>query len=69
MVPWSPSGDWIAYPPADGISMIFPDGNTARKRTARKLLAYAFSKKGTQVYGIVRNTQGEGAQGSCTRSM
>jgi hypothetical protein len=39
-----------------------PDGNTVRKLTARKLLAFAFSKDGAQVYGVVRNTAGEGAQ-------
>ena len=42
--------------------MISPDGSTARKLTARRLLAYAFTKDGAQVYGIVRNAQGEGAQ-------
>ena len=32
------------------------------KLTARKLLAGDFSKDGAQVYGIVRNTTGEGAE-------
>jgi hypothetical protein len=32
------------------------------KLTARKLLAGGFSKDGAQVYGIVRNTTGEGAE-------
>jgi hypothetical protein len=59
---WSPTGDWIAYPSAEGISMISPDGKTVRKLTARHLLAFAFSKGGAQVYGIVRNTTGKGAQ-------
>src|ERR1700683_968989 len=54
-------GDWIAYPSAEGLSMVSPDGNTVRKLTARKLLAYDFSKDGAQVYGIVQNTTGEGA--------
>jgi serine/threonine protein kinase/Tol biopolymer transport system component len=58
---WSPNDDWIAYPSAEGISMISPDGNTVRQLTARNLLAFAFSKDGTQVYGIVRNTTGTGA--------
>jgi hypothetical protein len=62
MLQWSPAGDWIAYPTVGGYSMISPDGNTVRKLTARQLLAYAFTKDGAQVYGIVRNTQGEGAQ-------
>jgi len=63
---WSPKDDWIAYPSAEGISMISPDGNTVRKLTARNLMAFAFSKDGTQVYGIVHNTTrdtaGTGAQ-------
>ena len=42
--------------------MISPDGNTVRKLTARSLLAFAFSKDGARVYGIVHNTTGEGAQ-------
>jgi Tol biopolymer transport system component len=62
MIQWSPAGDWIAYPSANGTYMISPDGSTARKLTARKLLAFAFSKDGAQVYGILRSTAGEGAQ-------
>jgi len=61
-VKWSRAGDWIAYTSAEGISMISPDGNTVRKLTARKLLSFDFTKDGAQVYGIVRNTLGEGAQ-------
>jgi len=61
-IQWSPTGDWIAYPSAEGISMISPDGNTVRKLTARSLLAFAFSKDGAHIYGIVHNTTGEGAQ-------
>lgn len=61
MVQWSPAGDWIAYPSEEGISMVSPDGSTVRKLTARKLSVFAFSKDGAQVYGIVRNTTGEGA--------
>jgi eukaryotic-like serine/threonine-protein kinase len=62
MIQWSPAGDWIAYPSANGIDMISPDGSTARKLTARKLWAFAFSKDGAQLYGILRNTAGEGGQ-------
>jgi WD40 repeat protein len=61
MIQWSPAGDWIAYPSADGISMVSQDGNTVRKVTARKLLAFAFTKEGTQV-GIARNNTDEGAE-------
>ena len=62
MIQWSPTGDWIAYPSAAGMDMISPDGHTARKLTARKLLAFAFSKDGAQVYGVVRSTAGQGPQ-------
>jgi serine/threonine protein kinase len=61
MIQWSPAGDWIAYRSADGTSMISPDGKTVRILTARNLLAFAFSKEGAQVYGVVRNTVGQGA--------
>ncbi len=33
-----------------------------RRLTARDLLAFAFSKDGSQVYGIIHNPTGEGAQ-------
>jgi len=62
MIQWSPAGDWIAYPSANGMYIISPDGYTARRLTARKLLAFAFSKDGAQVYGILRSTAGEGGQ-------
>jgi Tol biopolymer transport system component len=62
MIQWSPAGDGIVYPSAEGMSMISPDGKAVRKLTDRTLLAFAFSKDGAQVYGIVRNTTGEGAQ-------
>jgi len=62
MIQWSPAGDWIAYPSANGMYMISPDGSTERKLTARKLLAFAFSKEGAQVYGILRSTAAEGGQ-------
>jgi Tol biopolymer transport system component len=61
MIQWSPAGDWIAYRSADGTSMISPDGKTPRILTARNLLAFAFSKDGAQVYGVIRNTAGQGA--------
>ncbi len=62
VIEWSPAGDGIVYPSAEGMSMISPDGKVVRKLTDRILLAFAFSKDGAQVYGIVRNTTGEGAQ-------
>jgi Tol biopolymer transport system component/tRNA A-37 threonylcarbamoyl transferase component Bud32 len=58
---WSPTGEWIAYPSAEGLSLISPDGNTVRKLTTRSPLAHGFSKSGAEVYGIFRNTTGEGA--------
>jgi eukaryotic-like serine/threonine-protein kinase len=59
---WSPAGDWIAYPAADGIDLISPDGKSTRILTSRKFLAYGFSKDGTQFYGVFQNTTGNGAQ-------
>ena len=62
MIQWSPAGDGIAYQSAEGMSLISPDGNAVRKLTARSLPAFAFSKDGALVYGIVRNITGNGAQ-------
>jgi eukaryotic-like serine/threonine-protein kinase len=59
---WSPAGDWIAYPAADGIDLISPDGKSTRTLTPRKFRAYGFSKDGTQFYGVFQNTSGNGAQ-------
>jgi Tol biopolymer transport system component/tRNA A-37 threonylcarbamoyl transferase component Bud32 len=59
---WSPAGDWILYPSADGMSLVSPDGASVRKLTSHKLSAYGFSKNGRQVYGVLHNATGEGAQ-------
>ena len=59
---WSPAGDWIAYPAADGIDLISPDGKSTRNLSSRKFLVYGFSKDGTQVYGVFQNTTGNGSQ-------
>ena len=61
-IEWSPTGEWILYPSAEGVSMISPDGSMTGKLTPRNLQAYAFSQDGKQVYGIYRNTTGEGPQ-------
>jgi serine/threonine protein kinase/Tol biopolymer transport system component len=61
-IQWTPAGDWIAYPSPEGMSMISADGNTVRKLTDRRLSFFAFSHDGAQLYGVVRNTTGEGAQ-------
>jgi len=61
-IEWSPTGAWIAYPSAEGISMISPGGKTVSKLTHRRFLTFAFSRDGAHVYGIIRNTAGEGAQ-------
>jgi Tol biopolymer transport system component len=59
-IEWSPTGEWILYPSAEGVSMISSDGSVVGKLTDRNLQAYAFSQDGKQVYGIYRNTTGEG---------
>lgn len=59
---WSPAGDWIAYPAPDGIDLISPDGKSGRNLTARKFQAYSFSRDGRQLYGILHNATGPGAQ-------
>jgi Tol biopolymer transport system component len=59
---WSPAGNWILYPSADGMSLVSPDGASVRKLTSRKLSAYGFSRDGRQVYGVFQNTANEGAR-------
>ena len=62
---WSPSGEWIAYlDPKEnfGLSLISPDGQGARKLTSRQFATFGFSKDGSQVIGIYRNTSPEGAE-------
>ena len=62
---WSPAGDWILYPTIaerEGLSLISPDGHTTRNLTSRRFLDYGFSKDGSQVLGIYRNTNPEGAE-------
>jgi hypothetical protein len=44
------------------MSTVSPDGQTVRKLTRRKLLAYGFSRDGGQVFGIDRNTSGNGPE-------
>jgi Tol biopolymer transport system component len=61
-VEWSPAGNWILYPSAEGMSVISPDGATVRKLSSHRFSAYAFSKNGRQAYGIFRNTTGDGAR-------
>ena len=61
-VEWSPAGDWIAYPTAQGISLISPDTKASRLLTTRKLLIFVFSKDGARLFGIERDTTGKGAQ-------
>jgi hypothetical protein len=58
---WSPAGDWILYP-ADGMYLVSPEGENAHKLTSHRFSASAFSKDGRTVYGIFRNTMGEGPE-------
>jgi Tol biopolymer transport system component len=61
-VVWSPAKDGIVYAKRDGLVLTSPDGKTTRKLTERKLQVFGFSKDGGQLFGIFRNTTGEGAQ-------
>jgi Tol biopolymer transport system component len=64
-IQWSPSGDWILYPTlseSKGLSLISPDGHMTRELTPRPFYTYGFSKDGSQVLGIYRNTNPAGAE-------
>ena len=63
LMQWSPTGEWILYPPENGgLSLISPDGRTDRKLTPRLFWAYGFSKDGNHVQGIDRNTDPAAAE-------
>ena len=62
VVEWSPKGEWIAYPTQEGLALTSPDGKNTRKLTDRKLQVYGFSKNGETLFGILRDTSGEGPQ-------
>jgi WD40-like Beta Propeller Repeat len=62
---WSPAGDWFLYPTlaeGAGLSLISPDGHTTRSLTSRRFIDYGFSKDGSQVVGIYRNTKPDEAE-------
>jgi serine/threonine protein kinase len=62
LVEWSPSGDWIAYVSRQGVSLVSPETHKTRLLTARKLVAFGFSRDGHFMFGIERDTTGKGAQ-------
>jgi Tol biopolymer transport system component len=62
VIQWSPRGDAILYSDGDGMSIVSPDGQTVRKLTRRKLVAYGFSRDGSQVFGIFHKTADGGAE-------
>jgi Tol biopolymer transport system component/tRNA A-37 threonylcarbamoyl transferase component Bud32 len=59
---WSPAGDWILYSAGSALNLISPDGKSTRTLSRRRFMAYNFSKDGTRVYGIFRNTIGKGPE-------
>lgn len=62
---WSPAGDWIAYPNPKanfGLSLASPDGRIDRQLTTRQFATFGFSKDGSQIFGIYRNPDPQGAE-------
>ncbi len=49
---WSPVGDRIAYPAADGIDLISPDGRNGRKLTSLKFRRLWLYKDGRRLLGV-----------------
>jgi WD40 repeat protein len=64
MTRWAADGKWIAYPVANGIDLITPDGTSTRKLSLRRFLAYNFSKDGSELYGIFQNATGRETNGN-----
>jgi len=60
---WAPNGNWIAFPSANGIDLITPDGKSRRTLSSLPFRAYAFSRDGKEVYGILQNASGRAIDG------
>jgi eukaryotic-like serine/threonine-protein kinase len=59
---WSPAGDWILYPGAQGLYLVAPDDSASRNLTRRNFGVYGFSRDGKSVFGILHNTGGDGQE-------
>jgi hypothetical protein len=57
---WSPAGDWIAYPNADGIRLVTPDGKNNRLLTSQRPVVFGFTRDGHRLYGVVRGVANTG---------
>ena len=57
---WSPAGDWIAYPNADGIRLVTPDGKNNRLLTSRRPVVFGFTRDGRRLYGVARGDASTG---------
>lgn len=58
---WSPAGDWILYS-WQGLSLISPDGQRSRDLPTHEFATSGFSKDGSEVLGIYRNTNPQGSE-------
>ena len=57
---WSPTGEWIVYEIAGGLSLISPDGKLNRRLTTNVFTIFGFSKDGSQVFGMYLNREEKG---------
>jgi Tol biopolymer transport system component len=49
---WSPRNDWITWETDEGLLLVSPDGQRARKLTEEQLIVHTWSKDGSEILGI-----------------
>jgi len=54
---WSPRNDWITWETDRGFVLVSPDGKTERRVSDDQWLAHAWSRDGTEIFGIRETEQ------------
>jgi hypothetical protein len=49
---WSPGNDWITWETQQGLLLVSPDGKREQLLTGESLIAHAWSKDGSAIFGL-----------------